>query len=220
LIIDGVDSHLNIHTIMEEKYITTIFNKDDWWLESDSQENPRVNPNSTGRVTSRLEIKHNCIYRTSNYYLREGLNIIKVPASCEIEIWPGTIGNFNQLVKEGEKPTPPAVANDILIFGKLDIIKNNTINKKINYRVRGEETLDAILAEIKKLDPDYNFYYNNKASLDYIIDLNELDDTDTLEYVSTWYDYNNINNKFVISEIDTDYLTENVVIAKASRGNY
>jgi hypothetical protein len=67
---------------------------------------------------------------------------------------------------------------------------------------------------------NYNFYYNNLALPTSTIDMNDNDDEDTLEYISNWYDANNINNKFVVSEIDAEYLMEHVIIAKASRGNY
>ena len=53
-----------------------------------------------------------------------------------------------------------------------------------------------------------------------IIDMNDADEEDTLEYISNWYDPNNINNKFVISEIDTEYLADHITIAKTSKGNF
>jgi hypothetical protein len=42
---------------------------------------------------------------------------------------------------------------------------------------------------------------------------------DTLASPRIWYDYNNVNNKFVISEIDVDYLNKNngIRIAKSSK---
>jgi hypothetical protein len=189
--------------------------QEEWWTSTDNNNTDKnINPGGQGKKV--------LVGTETRYYLRKGLNIIKVHASCKINIWPGVIGNLETEVIEGTRPaTVPTVAQDTLIFSKLDIVKNDTINPKIKYRAqKSENVLSKILADIKKLDPEYNFYYNNKASLDYIIDLNDSDNEDTLDYVSTWFDYNNINNKFVISEIDTDYLIENVVIAKASRGNY
>jgi hypothetical protein len=50
--------------------------------------------------------------------------------------------------------------------------------------------------------------------------MNPNDATDTLENPLNWFNYNNINNKFVISEIDTEYLTDDIVIAKSSRSNF
>jgi hypothetical protein len=52
------------------------------------------------------------------------------------------------------------------------------------------------------------------------IDMNPNDSTDTLENPLNWFNYNNINNNFVIAEIDTEYLTDDIVIAKSSRSNF
>jgi hypothetical protein len=52
------------------------------------------------------------------------------------------------------------------------------------------------------------------------IDMNPNDNKDTLENPLNWFNYNNINNKFVIAEIKADDLAENITIAKASRSSY
>jgi hypothetical protein len=49
--------------------------------------------------------------------------------------------------------------------------------------------------------------------------MNDLDETDILSHNTNWYDLNNINNKFVISEIDANYLATGVTIARSSRSN-
>ena len=51
------------------------------------------------------------------------------------------------------------------------------------------------------------------------IDLNPLltADEENLSSQLIWYDKNNINNKFVISEIDADYLATGITIAKSSK---
>ena len=54
-------------------------------------------------------------------------------------------------------------------------------------------------------------------------DLNEnLLDTEDAELLSnpnSWYEANNINNNFVISEIDADFLDVGITIARTSRKN-
>jgi hypothetical protein len=52
------------------------------------------------------------------------------------------------------------------------------------------------------------------------IDMNPKDDQDNLNNALSWFNYNNINNAFVISEIDTEHLTDDIVIAKSSRSNF
>ena len=54
---------------------------------------------------------------------------------------------------------------------------------------------------------------NNETALD----LNVNDPNDTLENPLNWYNYNNMNNKFVISEINADYLNTGVTIARGSK---
>jgi hypothetical protein len=50
--------------------------------------------------------------------------------------------------------------------------------------------------------------------------MNKEDPLDVLDHPINWYDINNINNKFVVSEIDADYLKTGITIAKASRSSY
>ena len=54
---------------------------------------------------------------------------------------------------------------------------------------------------------------NNETALD----LNPLDPEDTLENPVNWYRYNNINNKFVVSEINANYLPIGITISKNSK---
>jgi len=143
------------------------------------------------------------------YRLRNGINIVRIDNSCKLEIY------------------PDADQKDTLVFGNLDIIndlntdpeKNITfLNPKLCYKKIDKGTAeDQILADINKIDVNHDFYYNAIIDNASSIDLNENDNEDTLENPLTWYNYNNINNKFVISEIDADALKDNVVIAKSSR---
>ena len=142
----------------------------------------------------------------SKYYLRAGLNIIHVPASCIINIYSDTDNK------------------DILLFSTLDLIPTDNelaINPKLSYKVINPETthsaLEQLLSDIKTFDTDDEFYYNVVPDNSNVIDLNPYNDEETLDSPYTWYSYNNINNKFVISEIDADYLTQGISIAYASK---
>ena len=73
------------------------------------------------------------------------------------------------------------------------------------------------MADIKKLDPSNKFYYNAPMNNETLIDLNPEDPSDTLADPRAWYLYNNVNNKFVVSEIDANYLTTGIAIAKSSK---
>ena len=74
-----------------------------------------------------------------------------------------------------------------------------------------------VFKRIKELDPEFKYnvagYISSAASLD----LNDLDPSDTLAVASNWFDPQSLNTKFVISEIDTDYLLDHVVVSKTSR---
>ena len=49
------------------------------------------------------------------------------------------------------------------------------------------------------------------------IELNPLISDDTMANPYTWYDPNNLANKFVVSEIDADYLPTGITLTKASK---
>ena len=151
---------------------------------------------------------------TTVYYLRntsveqgiEGINIIKLPATItNVEIYTNINTTDN---------------NDIIIFGNLDlIVEGSELNKKIDYRkLLGSASAYAqVLSDLKAIDPDLQFYYNAVLDNSNIIDLNENNDDETLSNPYTWYDYNNVNNKFVISEISADDLETGITIAKSSK---
>jgi len=114
----------------------------------------------------------------------------------------------------------------IVIFGDLRLIKD--INPKLNYRYNrtGAGTAEdpntgygQLLKDIRSLGSlvSDNFYYNVPISNSNAIDLNSSLDTDTLASPESWYDPNNVNNKFVISEIDSDYLSRGITLTRASK---
>ena len=46
-----------------------------------------------------------------------------------------------------------------------------------------------------------------------------MDATDTLRKVRNWFDPQNINNNFIVSEIEAPYLKEHIVVSKFSRSH-
>jgi hypothetical protein len=142
--------------------------------------------------------------------LREGINILKINASDTLTI--KSNGNNKATVT----------------FGTLSLIPaENPTNSKLCYKYTGEKEIytpidiyDQILADIRCIDNTKEFYYNLPIEQHLDIDMTPTDEKDTLENPLSWFNYNNINNAFVISEIDTEHLTEDIVIAKSSRSNY
>lgn len=77
-----------------------------------------------------------------------------------------------------------------------------------------------LLKDINKLDPNRYFYYTAPNDLSLAIEFNESDsELNTLMNPSTNYDVNNVNNSFVISKLDIDYLDKGIQIARSSRLN-
>lgn len=152
------------------------------------------------------------------YSLRLGVNPIVFTKSCTLFIYPPT--------------DTKARKTSVLVMSDLDIININNddgvntigINvDTLDYRYYGDSTsysgyqiAERLLADIRNEDPDYEFYYNCPMNNDIALDLNEADDK-KLSSPLVWYEYNNVNNKFVISEIDADYLDKGIVISRASK---
>lgn len=106
-----------------------------------------------------------------------------------------------------------------MIFSDYDVVKG--INPWLDYRASGDK-LDAANEAIKALDVDNEFYYNclldNSSTIDINTDLNITDtNAEMLSSPKMWYDYNNVNNKFVISEIDSTWLKSGITISRSSK---
>lgn len=77
-----------------------------------------------------------------------------------------------------------------------------------------------LLDEIRKTDVNRSFYYNVPVEASLALEFNESDNTlNTLRNPHINYDINNVNNSFVISKLDIDYLTKGLQIARSSRIN-
>jgi len=134
------------------------------------------------------------------YYLKPGINMIKFTEDCNISIC---------------QPTDAVVAY-ALIFDILKTVKG--INPKLAYAGDDDvKRLADILAKIRSIDTTHAFYYSADLDSSNQIDLNSNDDTVTLKSALSWYDYNNINNKFVISELDADYLSKGITLTLSSK---
>jgi hypothetical protein len=138
---------------------------------------------------------------TSTQTLVPGMNIIKVlPEVTTLEFYADT----------ARKST--------VVFGSLDIVSG--INSKLDYRITddsAETNLQQLLKDIRDLEVADKFYYNIPIQSSSEIDLNAAVADDLLSSPATWYDINNVNRKFVISEIDAEYLPTGITLTKASR---
>ena len=82
-----------------------------------------------------------------------------------------------------------------------------------------DETLETqLLNDIRSIDKDRDFYWNVPVEANVAIDFNEgVDALNTLMNPAINYDINNVNNNFVISKLDINYLTNGIQIARSSR---
>ena len=109
-------------------------------------------------------------------------------------------------------------AEGIIIFSELSLVKG--INPKLSYQfdsLHENDALATLLADIQKAGVADTFYYNAPIDNENAIDLNNNLANETLLTPEAWYDPNNVNNKFVVSEISADDLLTGVTLSKASR---
>ena len=98
-----------------------------------------------------------------------------------------------------------------MTFSNIDIVQAPASNPSgINTTLLGlhPDNVDAFMTYLNSMAGSENFYYNVPVDNSIHLDIDTSD-----EY--SWFNYNNISNKFVLSEIDTD-LSE-IEIAKSSR---
>ena len=144
---------------------------------------------------------------TNKKQLKAGLNIIKVAHTVkQLEVY------------------PDVAQKSSIVFGNLDIVTG--INPKLDYRIfqktntyaeAEQAKLEQLLKDIRESGVAKDFYYNVPIQRANEIDLNPAVETDTLSNPLAWYDPNNLNRKFVISEIDADYLATGITLTRASR---
>lgn len=148
-------------------------------------------------------------------YLRAGLNCIKVTKSCSL------------FIKAEEN------ASGSILYDNMRLVKGkdtNGINLKLldpNATFNAESKLaektieektklaNNILDTIAKLDKNHDFYYNVPVENSLAIEFD--DNINAFSSPYTLYDINNVNNSFVISKLDVDYLEDGLRIAKSSR---
>lgn len=151
---------------------------------------------------------------TDTYKFKRGIQVIELNKDVSsISIY---TDNYNSDSAEGT--TIPASAKGTLIFSELSLVKG--INPKLSYQFDGtqEETaLNTLLADIQKAGVADTFYYNTPIDNENAIDLNNNLVNETLLTPESWYDPNNVNNKFVVSEISADDLLTGITLSKASR---
>lgn len=108
-----------------------------------------------------------------------------------------------------------------LFFSNLDIIPKKTpLNPQLG--LTADNDYNNVISKIKKYDSSNKFYYNYITDSSMLINFNDDDATETLMTPDIWYDYNNVCNKWVISELYTgeeneDEFNKGIMIDKSSK---
>lgn len=157
-----------------------------------------------------------------NCYLKYGINVIKLNGdTSNNKAYSFNLGGYS------------ADTSDVVLLGQLDLVdssENDGIDlNRIPYiavdaKSKSDTTLisksEQILKDINTIDPDHAFYYNclmdNSTAIDFNDNLDE-SEKETLLTPTIWYDYNNINNKFVITEISDTDMKKGITIARTSK---
>lgn len=155
-------------------------------------------------------------------YLKYGINVIKLNGNTsDNKAYSFNLGGYR------------ADTSDIVLIGQLDLVDNSNndgidLNRipyiAVDAKSKSDTTLisksEQILKDIRTIDPDHSFYYNclmdNSTAIDFNDNLDE-SEKETLLTPTIWYDYNNINNKFVITEISDTDMKKGITIARTSK---
>lgn len=155
-------------------------------------------------------------------YLKYGINVIKLNGDTS-----------NNKAYSFNLSGYRADTSDIVLIGQLDLVDNSNndgidLNRipyiAVDAKSKSDTTLisksEQILKDIRTIDPDHSFYYNclmdNSTAIDFNDNLDE-SEKETLLTPTIWYDYNNINNKFVITEISDTDMKKGITIARTSK---
>ena len=155
-------------------------------------------------------------------YLKYGINVIKLNGdTSNNKAYSFLLGGYR------------ADTSDVVLIGQLDLVDNSNnggidLNRIPYIAVDAKSESDTaliskseqILKDIRTIDPDHSFYYNclmdNSTAIDFNDNLDEAE-KETLLTPTIWYDYNNINNKFVITEISDTDMKKGITIARTSK---
>ena len=141
--------------------------------------------------------------------LRSGLNTFLIKESCSLS-----------LKVQHRKDAKLWVSKIQLVARDASDASLPQINQKLGYySITKESAVEQLLSDIKYLDPELDLLYTSSTNTTLSLDLNINDPKDTLRVAKNWFDVNNINNKFVVAQLETrnKHLTKNVTVSKFSR---
>lgn len=127
---------------------------------------------------------------SSSYTFKEGINVIDVSDG----VYELTFASASGI-------------DGILSIGKLTYLDTDEFNDVFKL-LPGDDEKNKLLEKLRTIDTNGKFYYNSEITKDNLIDV------DDLSTPTAFYDYNNIANKFTISQIDI--VNSNIDVVKTS----
>lgn len=159
---------------------------------------------------------------TTRLCLKIGLNCIKVTKSCRIDLkaLPNAGGSLLidrlRLVKTNGATDFSGVNLNLLDYQALSVHPDD-LNTSTPVK-SAMPAADLLLHNIREIDTAKQFYYNAHIEDSLAIELNDTAAGQTkMSAPSVFYDVNNINNHFVLSELDINYLDTGLSIARSSK---
>jgi hypothetical protein len=123
----------------------------------------------------------------------------------------------------GDNPITDDDVKNILndLFGYLQNLASLKVIPKESKNVYNHlQAEKCLLEDILKIDRNRDFYYTAASNPSLAIELNESkEELNTLMNPHVYYDINNVNNSFVISKLDIDFLDDGIQLARSSRLN-
>lgn len=172
------------------------------WLDSQG--------NSLEGITAVIELKH---YNDGSWKdIRSGAET-EIEVRKDDNIW---------LIGADEETVDDSALNSLLttLYEDTEKLGENRISTEARGAVKIAALEEDLLADIASIDRNRDFYYNVPVEVNVAIDFNEGDSSlNTLMNPATNYDINNVNNAFVISKLDINYLTDGLQIARSSKLN-
>lgn len=140
---------------------------------------------------------------TYRLYLRNGINCIRVNRSMIFDI----------KVEAGVE----ASTDGVVAFDNIKLVDLSTVINQAQLQYRDmSDPAGALLAAIREIDRDYEFYYSLEPESALSINFNDVAG-ENLHTPRIYFDDNNINRNFVISKIDFAYLESTTTNKQVAR---
>lgn len=197
--------------------------KSEVYLKHDGTNTPVIFNNNNAWWADRTDITPNTVFTDGDKcYLKYGINVIKLNGNTSANTtYSLSLGGYYENT------------SDVILIGQLDLVDSSSndgidLNRipyiAVDTKSESDTTLisksEQILKDINAIDPDHSFYYNclmdNSTAIDFNDNLDEAE-KETLLTPTIWYDYNNLNNKFVITEISDTDMKKGITIARTSK---